>query len=59
MPDAADWRARLGMRPGIKVSSGKLVVVLLDIYDRPLDEIAGKLNEFRELSPISNRMDLE
>lgn len=58
VPDAADWRARLGMRPGIKVSSGKLLVVLLDVYDRPLAEIAGKLNEFREASPIANRMDM-
>ncbi len=55
VPDAADWRARLGMRPGIKVSSGKLVVVLLDNYDRPLDEIAEKLNEFREASLSAER----
>lgn len=48
VPDAVDWRARVGLRPGMKVSSGKLVTRIGDVYDTPLDEIATRLNQYRD-----------
>jgi hypothetical protein len=48
VPDAVDWRARLGLRPGTRVSSGNLLALIADAYDRPLDEIAARLNEYRD-----------
>lgn len=48
VPDAVDPGARLGLRPGIKVSSGRLVARIADVYDAPLDEIETRLNEYRD-----------
>ncbi len=45
--DAADWKARLGLRSTEKVSSGKLILLIGDIYESPLEEIAARLSEYR------------
>ncbi len=42
-----DWRARLGLRAGTRVSSDRLVTRIGDGYDSPLEEIAAAINEFR------------
>jgi hypothetical protein len=47
--DPVDWKARVGLRPCMKISSGGLLVVIPDSFEEPLDEIVRKLNEFRQL----------
>lgn len=53
VPDAADWKARLGLRSTEKVSSGKLIMLIGDIYESPLEEIAARLTEYRNQAQSS------
>lgn len=48
LPGAMDWRTRFGLRPGVRRSSGKRVVLIANVYGAPLDEIAARLNECRD-----------